>query len=269
MNRESFEKQQVQKQFGDNAPAYATSKVHAKGKSLNRLIELLQPKTEWRVLDLGTGAGHTGNRFAPLVSSVVATDITFEMLPLARKESARLGLQNVSWTAADAEHIPFRHRSFDLVTCRIAAHHFYDVGAFLRDTARVLRSGGQVAVVDNIVPERQFKANKTKHRNEAAIYINAFEKLRDPSHGNCFSLEKWGQFFYGAGFELTHQEINRKEIDLDDWSARMKVSTSDRIRLEVMLRQAPNEVAEVLSPAFVGSRLKFYLSEAILIGKKM
>ncbi len=267
MSDQRAKKQQVQRQFGGSAPAYATSKVHAKGRSLSRLIDLLKPKSEWRVLDLATAAGHTGHKFAPFVSLIVATDLTFEMLQVARKEADILGLQNVTWSAADAERIPFAGQSFDLVTCRIAAHHFSDVGAFMRESARILRPAGNVAVVDNIVPGSQLSGRKGKRQREAAIYINAFEKLRDPSHGSCFSLNMWQQFFHDAGFNLTNQEVNQKEIDLDDWSDRMKVSASDRVRLEVMLRQAPEVVAEFLRPDFLGSRIKFYLSEALMIGE--
>ncbi len=268
MSDQRAQKQQVQIQFGPSAQAYATSGVHAKGKSLSQLIDLLEPKSEWRVLDLATAAGHTGHKFAPYVSLIVATDITFEMLPVARNEANTLNLQNVTWSVADAENIPIGNEIFDLVTCRIAAHHFSNVGAFMRESARVLRPEGKVAVVDNVVPGSQLSGKKGKRKREAAIYINAFEKLRDPSHGICYSLDSWQQHFYDAGFKITCQEINQKVIDLDNWSDRMKVSASNRVRLEVMLRQAPAEVAAFLRPDFSRSRIKFYLSEALMIGEK-
>ena len=64
----------VQQQFGAHAAAYATSAVHAKGASLGRLVELVQPKSDWRALDIATGAGHTAAAFAPHVAHVIASD---------------------------------------------------------------------------------------------------------------------------------------------------------------------------------------------------
>ena len=69
-------KELVQKQFGEHAEAYATSRVHAQGASLKRLVELIQPQADWRVLDVATAAGHTAYAFAPHVAHVTATDLT-------------------------------------------------------------------------------------------------------------------------------------------------------------------------------------------------
>src|SRR6266849_4178603 len=74
----------VQEQFGATAAHYLTSKPHAKGKSLERLVELVQPQPAWRALDVATGAGHTAYAFAPHVARVWATDITEEMLALLK-----------------------------------------------------------------------------------------------------------------------------------------------------------------------------------------
>ena len=79
----------VQEQFGATAAHYLTSKPHAKGKSLERLVELVKPQPGWRALDVATGAGHTAYAFAPHVARVWASDITEEMLALVREEIAK------------------------------------------------------------------------------------------------------------------------------------------------------------------------------------
>ena len=58
----------VQKKFGAAAADYATSTLHAEGESLARLIALIEPRSNWRVLDVATGAGHTALAFAPHVA---------------------------------------------------------------------------------------------------------------------------------------------------------------------------------------------------------
>lgn len=75
----------VRSKFGPAAADYAASDVHAKGESLARIVELVAPQKAWAALDVATGAGHTAAVFAPHVASVIASDITDEMLGEAAK----------------------------------------------------------------------------------------------------------------------------------------------------------------------------------------
>ena len=93
----------VQEQFGKTAAHYLTSKPHAKGKSLERLVELTSPQKGWSVLDVATGGGHVAYTFAPHVARVWATDITQEMLDQVKAEAGKRGLANVRTTYAKAE----------------------------------------------------------------------------------------------------------------------------------------------------------------------
>src|SRR5207245_4668682 len=170
----------VQEQFGATAAHYLTSKPHAKGKSLERLVELVQPQPGWRALDVATGAGHTAYAFAPHVARVWATDITDEMLTLVREEAAKRGFANLRVAYAKAEALPFEDGTLDLVTSRIAPHHFDSIAAFLDEARRVLKPSGTFALVDNVVPE-----------SAVGDYVNAFERLRDPSHLRAWSIEEW------------------------------------------------------------------------------
>ena len=174
------DKSSIQSQFGQNAQSYVESKVHRLGASLARLLELVPPQPDWRVLDVAAAIGYTAYAFAPYVAHVWVTDITDEMLELARQEAAARGLTNVTVEYAEAKALPYDDAIFDLVTCRIAPHHFGDVLPFVHEAARVLRPGGRLAVVDNVVPE-----------GPGGDYVNAFEKLRDPSHARCLTLSEW------------------------------------------------------------------------------
>jgi ubiquinone/menaquinone biosynthesis C-methylase UbiE len=216
-------KQRVQKQFGDKAALYAISKVHVDRPSLARLVEVVAPQREWLVLDVATGAGHTAHALAPHVRRVVATDLTLPMLPQARQLAEEKELSNVVTAAADAEGLPFAGASFDLVTCRIAPHHFPHVERFLAEAARVLRPAGRLALVDNFVPGSPRRGKKARLQRAAGRYINAFDRLRDPSHVRCLSVQEWREALYATGFTIEHEETTRKAIDFHDWVERMKV----------------------------------------------
>ena len=247
----------VQAQFGPNAAKYATSRVHAKGASLARLVELIEPQAEWTVLDVATAAGHTAFVFAPHVAHVLATDVTPEMLTVASDLATEKGITNVAFEAADAQRLPFADERFDLVTCRIAPHHFPDVPAFVRESYRVLKPGGKLAVVDNIVPA-----------GAAGDYVNAFEKLRDPSHGRCLTMDEWVDLFSEVGFDILGLETAPKRMTFAPWAVRLGATPETVATLRELLADAPQAVLDFLQPQGEGDDLTFELSEAIVIGGK-
>lgn len=255
-------KELVQRQFGANAAAYATSKVHAKGASLARLVELLQPQPTWQVLDIATAAGHTAFALAPHVARVTATDITPEMLPVAAKLAAEKGITNVTLETADAEDLPFEDQAFDLVTCRIAPHHFPHIERFIAEAARVLRAGGRLAVVDNVVP------GGDEADDAAGAYVNAFEKLRDPSHGRALSLAEWLQAFADAKLTVEHHEVAAKPMTFTPWAKRMGADEETIVELRRLLQEAPPAAAAYFALGEEDGDLVFNLHEGLIIGRK-
>lgn len=259
-------KESVREQFGANATSYVTSAVHAKGASLERLVALVEPQRSWRALDLATAAGHTAFAFAPFVSQVVGADLTPEMLPLARKLALERDLLNVFFTVADVDDLPFSDGAVDLVTCRIAPHHFPDIGRFLSEAARVLRAGGLLGLVDNVVPGARLRGKKAALVREAGEYVNAFEKLRDPSHNRCLSLDEWTAGFASAGLSVEHQETLDKKMSFETWAARH--TPERRQQLKALLLQAPAAAAEFLRPKVEGDLTSFHLQEGLFITRK-
>src|SRR5262249_47872867 len=228
----------------------------AKGKSLARLVELVDPKPSWRVLDIGTGAGHTALAFALRVAQVMASDITDAMLAEANKLAAARDLVNFRTARARAEDLPFPDMSFDLVTCRLAAHHFEEVAAFVAEAARVLMPDGVFALVDNISPDEA----------ELAAAYNDFEKLRDPSHGRCPGLAEWTALLGSAGFTVGHNEHMDQDIEFGPWVQRMRCADSTIARLKTMLADEP--LASLLRPRETEAGLVFTLQEAIVVARK-
>lgn len=260
----------VQKQFGAHAAAYTTSRVHAKGASLSRVVELVAPQKSWRALDIATGAGHTALAFAPHVAHVIASDITDEMLAEARKLAADKGCANVETARADAEALPFPDASFDLVTSRIAPHHFPDPARFVREVVRVLKPGGVFALVDNIAPD----AESTPGYAEADLAVaaatyNAFEKLRDPSHARCLGMAEWAGLMQAAGLALAHKERLAKDMEFEPWAVRLGCDAATVETLRGMLLGGTPALTAFLKPREMDGQIWFTLDEAIMIAKKV
>ena len=112
------------------------------------LIAQLAPQPGDTVLELGAGPGDTGFAAAALVGEagrLISSDFSPEMVEVARRRGADLGLENVDHRVIDAERIDLDVASVDGVLCRSAFMLVADPAGALSETRRVLRPGGRLA----------------------------------------------------------------------------------------------------------------------------
>ncbi|NOX60629.1 MAG: methyltransferase domain-containing protein [Chloroflexi bacterium] len=244
----------VRQQFGANAERYVRSAVHARGQSLERMIALAKPQPHWLALDVASGGGHSALAIARRTRRVVALDITGPMLKAARAFAREQGVDHISWMQGDGQFLPFATAIFDLVTCRVALHHFSDPPAAIRAWARALKPGGRLVLVDNVGPDDR----------AANAYVNAFEALRDPSHGWMHPLATLVDFVKQAGLRVTHVERLIKPMDFAAWMDRMNVDAETREHLEEMLRSSRGPAREFLNPQGRPPFMTFDLHEGVV-----
>ncbi len=245
----------VQAQFGAVAERYVTSAIHAHGSDLARMIELAQPRGDERLLDIATGGGHTALAFAPYVRAVVATDLTPRMIEVAEAFIREQGAANVTFQVADAEALPFPNASFEIVTTRIAPHHFPNPRQYVREVARVLRppspsarhSGGLFVLDDNMAPEDR----------ELDLFMNRFEQWRDPGHVRHHTISEWREWMQEAGLRVEHVEpLQTKRYEFAGWTERMRMPAAERDALEAWLIAAPPRCAEFFQIAIEDGHVK-------------
>lgn len=219
----------AQAQFAPAARDYVTSATHAHGADLARIVQLAGLTGRELVLDVATGGGHTALALAPRARHVIASDLTFPMLLAARDHLAAHGAANVSYLRAEAERLPVAAASLDLVTCRVAAHHFADVRAFVRSSAAALRPGGKLIISDHIGLDDP----------ELDQFMDRFERWRDPSHVRAYSYAEWRAFCAEAGLSVTHSEDDPREpYEFVSWTARLRMPDAERDALERWLLAA-------------------------------
>jgi ubiquinone/menaquinone biosynthesis C-methylase UbiE len=258
----------AQERFGAFAATYATSRSHARGGSLSRLVELVAPQPGWTALDVATGAGHMALALAPHVAHVVASDLTPQMLGVARELARDRKIFNMSFADTRAEALPFADAAFDLVTCRIAPHHFDNVRQFVAESARVLRPGGVFGLVENVSPDASMMDGDVGALAAAADEYNAFEKLRDPSHVRCLTLTEWRDLVAQAGFKERHVELLDKPMVFGPWADQQNVGEDLKRRLKSMLLDGSAAFRAFARPRENNGDVDFILTEAVIIGVK-
>lgn len=189
--------------WSERAAAYRESATHATGDDLDLVVAWCEPAEGVTVLDVGSGGGHVARRLREAGASVVTVDPAPGMEPDV---------------VAPADHLPFADASFDAVACRLAAHHFPDVIAALKEMARVARC--RVVICDNTF---------TSESAEEA------DRLRDPSHVRNYGVAEWRSFFELAGLEVADEATVLRDTDLAGWLARTDTPADDAARVRELL----------------------------------
>ena len=187
--------------WNDRAEAYRQSEAHREGPDLDLIVEWAEGART--AVDVASGGGHVARRLRESGLSVVTVDPAPGM---------RADVQ------AAAEDLPFADGSFDLAACRVAAHHFADVAAAVRELARV--AADRVLVVDNL------------DMGEAA---EEAERLRDPSHVRNYDEVEWRRLFEEAGLRVEEARVFERPIDLEAWLERAGCRGRDAERVRELM----------------------------------
>ena len=189
--------------WSERAQAYRESAIHSQGEDLDLLVELCEPGESVTALDVATGGGHVARRLREAGCTVFTVDSAPGMQPDV---------------VARGEELPFADSSFDAVACRVAAHHFHDVLAAVKEMARVAR--GRVVICDNtFVSESSEEA----------------DRVRDPSHVRNYGAAEWQSFFELAGLEVADMRFMERPLEIELWLARAGCEGEDAQRVRELL----------------------------------
>jgi SAM-dependent methyltransferase len=172
--------------WSERAELYRSSEAHKEGPDLELVVEWAAGART--ALDVATGGGHVARRLREKGIEVVTTDAAPGMKPDV---------------VTRAEDLPFAEGSFDVVTCRLAAHHFGDPRAALQEMARV--SHDRVVIVDNLF---------------MSAAAEKADRVRDPSHVRNYTEAEWRTMLEQAGLEVEDARRLDKPIELEPWLER-------------------------------------------------
>ena len=124
-------------------------------KSGRRLAKSLALPAGSRVLDLCAGTGDQAEALRAPGVEIVAADFCLPMLALARPKFARGHSPGPAPLQADALSLPFPGRRFDAASVSFGLRNVADLDAALLELVRVLKPGGELAVLEFAIPVRQ------------------------------------------------------------------------------------------------------------------
>ena len=187
--------------WSDRAQLYRDSTAHREGADLDLVVEWAEGAAT--ALDVATGGGHVARRLREAGINVVSTDPAPGMQPDV---------------ICRAEELPFADDTFDVVACRVAAHHFEDIGSAVAEMARVSRD--RVIVVDNLFLDD---------------VAEEADRLRDPSHVRNYSEQEWRDLFEAAMLRVEEVRRMPKPIELEPWLERAGTPAGDANRVRELL----------------------------------
>jgi len=247
------EKRRVREFFGRHARSYTRSRSHRSGPDLVRLLELVEPGSGARALDVATGPGPLAMALARRGVRVFGLDLTLEMGREFLANMAAEGLSAEGFTVGDSEALPFPPGAFDLVTCRRAAHHFPRSDLAAREFARALRPGGVLALADMTVREDP----------AAARLANEMERARDGSHQRALPASEWGGIATAAGLRVDFLEVLLDRVPWATWIAPLEADGEESRKARSLAEAADPEVAaQVVEEGPDGG---FYLKQRVLL----
>jgi SAM-dependent methyltransferase len=248
-----------QEQFGRQSHRYAKGHVLQNINDLREALSFLSLPLPAEILDVAAGAGNTGLFFAGLGHRVTLSDIAQPMLDRAIEAAHERGLR-IQTRVHPAEEFPFPDESFDLVSSRVAPHHFSSPQAFVRECSRTLRRHGYLLIIDGTVEDGQ---------PEAEAWMHEVEKLRDPSHQRLITPRGWCEMCAANGLTVERWMLRPfKQPDLNWYFDTAATSHENREKVLNLIEHAPESARKLFGIAIEDGKTIWWWQRLTLIARK-
>jgi ubiquinone/menaquinone biosynthesis C-methylase UbiE len=251
-------KQSIRDQFDQCAQHYLQDSPMGDANLLQLIVQLAQPLSLDRSLDVACGAGMLVAEFAPRTQWAAGIDLSSILLCAAEQVAVKRGVTNVEFRLGDAELIPFDNNYFNIVTSKLALHYFHKPDTALGEMKRVAKAGGRILLIDRI-------ASADPGQQE---YHNLVEKLRTPTKVKVYAQAEIAKMITAQGLRLT-QVVQYEQVEaVDDWLATTGSSAENqRLARELLVGSLEHDLAGI-PLSYVENRLMMSHRTAIFVAVK-
>jgi len=161
-------------------------------RSVARIRSLLSPTDT--VLEIGCGTGTTALTLASSARRIVATDVSSEMIAIAREKASAARCGNVEFAVATSDRLPYADGTFDAVLALNVLHLLPNRGQLLAEVRRILKRGGVFISKTPCIGEMNFLIR---------LAIPVARRLGKAPHVETFSAQMLESGIAKAGFTIT------------------------------------------------------------------
>jgi ubiquinone/menaquinone biosynthesis C-methylase UbiE len=243
----------------------------------DEIIRLIKPKNNELILDIASGTGEPGLTIASMLTGgkVILTDLSEDMLAIARQNADLRGIKNIETLACDVCALPFADNTFDAISCRFGFMFFPDMLLAAKEMARVLKPGGRIATSVWNVPEKNFWVTAIM----GTINRNMELPSNQPGAPGMFRCAKEGlmtELFSQAGLKnITQNEIagklNCQSAEIY-WTVMTEVGAPIVAALskadEIMKEKIKNEVYQTVNEKYPEGNVQIDSSALLIYGEK-
>ncbi len=259
MNREEQIQAASRQQFDRQSAKYGKGHILQSTDDLKSALPHLRPQAGETLLDVATGAGHTALYFAGLGLDVTACDLSEKMLEQTRANASEAGV-SIRTECHTAESLPYEARSFDIVTCRLAAHHFACPASFTMDVSRVLKPGGRFLLIDGTVEDGN---------PAAGAWLHQVEVLRDASHQKFITPDAWTHLCGHVAMRVIHRKIQPFQQPDLEWYFETAGTPEDRRQaVRKLVQHPPPEARELFRVGEQDGKWVWWWQRLVLVAVK-
>jgi SAM-dependent methyltransferase len=157
--------------------------------------------------------------------------------------------------------------NFDLVICAFLSASIEIRSETIREIGRVLRPGGHLLIIDNLVPGSRLRGKKARQMRQAGEYVNVWMRLRNPRHKKYLDQDGWIDLLDDSKASIQQLAECKIAQGFDTWAGYYSPSSNNRLRLKAMLVQAPEKVRDFLTPVESGDRIAFRMTEVFILAQ--
>jgi ubiquinone/menaquinone biosynthesis C-methylase UbiE len=241
------------------------------------IIKALDIKSNDVALDIASGTGEPAFSIAAIAKNgqVYATDLSEEMLNIARTYAGKLDISNIEFKAADVSELPFSNNFFDKISCRMGFMFFPDMQLAANEIFRVCKKGGKAAISVWDVPEKNdWSTTMTK---ALLKHIELPKPSTDtPGMFRCAKPGLVKELFETAGFKNVKEETISGKVDFETsqnyWLNRTEMSEATISVLkktdESTINKIKHELLEDCNSRLVDGKLIMNYAAIIISAEK-